>query len=201
MPVEMAWHAKAACSGMDRNLFFEATPGAPMSETGLEAKKVCRGCPVRERCLEWALKYTERGVWGGTTEKDRRHLRRRLMPSRQPRQQPVTVSEKTCPGCRKTKPAEAFSKAGRMRDGLASRCKECTKASAARSAKSRYATSGDAARELFEVMNGRRRELGLTWEKLADALDYSQTRLTQMKRGEMSARLQQRVTEWLEKVA
>ena len=37
------------------------------------ALAVCNVCPVREDCLEHALETNERfGVWGGTTEKERR---------------------------------------------------------------------------------------------------------------------------------
>jgi WhiB family redox-sensing transcriptional regulator len=42
------------------------------------AQNVCRGCPLRERCAEFAL--TERikeGVWGGLTEQERVTLLRR----------------------------------------------------------------------------------------------------------------------------
>jgi WhiB family redox-sensing transcriptional regulator len=40
------------------------------------AKAVCAGCPVREACLEFALANAERwGVWGGTSERQRRAMR------------------------------------------------------------------------------------------------------------------------------
>ncbi|MER7688437.1 WhiB family transcriptional regulator [Streptomyces sp. NPDC097610] len=34
-------------------------------------------CPVRERCLQWALDVGQVGIWGGTTESERRATRRR----------------------------------------------------------------------------------------------------------------------------
>jgi WhiB family redox-sensing transcriptional regulator len=38
---------------------------------------VCAGCPARERCLEFAIVTNqEYGVWGGTSEEERRVLRR-----------------------------------------------------------------------------------------------------------------------------
>jgi WhiB family redox-sensing transcriptional regulator len=38
---------------------------------------ICGICPVREDCLDHALETNERfGVWGGTTEKERRKLSR-----------------------------------------------------------------------------------------------------------------------------
>ena len=42
-----------------------------------DAKKVCWSCEVRQECLEYAMKNREVvGVWGGTSEKERRRLRR-----------------------------------------------------------------------------------------------------------------------------
>jgi hypothetical protein len=39
-----------------------------------EAKALCGECPYKARCLEFALKNHEQGIWGGTTERDRRKL-------------------------------------------------------------------------------------------------------------------------------
>ena len=70
---ERRWEAEAACRGMDPSIFF------PLNEDdALEAVAVCRACPVRDECLSWALETRERfGVWGGTTEKQRRSMLRR----------------------------------------------------------------------------------------------------------------------------
>lgn len=38
------------------------------------AKAVCVGCPVIDPCLEWAIRYREVGVWGGTTDSERRRI-------------------------------------------------------------------------------------------------------------------------------
>lgn len=39
------------------------------------AKAVCETCPVREQCLEYALRNRERfGVWGGASVTDRRKM-------------------------------------------------------------------------------------------------------------------------------
>ena len=44
------------------------------------AKKVCRECLVTEHCLQYAIEHGEAsGVWGGTSENERRALRRRIM--------------------------------------------------------------------------------------------------------------------------
>lgn len=42
-----------------------------------EAKEVCRGCVVRQDCLEYALAHGEKfGIWGGMSERERRRVRR-----------------------------------------------------------------------------------------------------------------------------
>lgn len=41
------------------------------------AKAICRQCPVALECLAWALEHHEAGVWGGTTQTERRYLPRR----------------------------------------------------------------------------------------------------------------------------
>jgi WhiB family transcriptional regulator, redox-sensing transcriptional regulator len=72
-PVEdPRWRAAANCFGADPELFFPQR-GASVRE----AKAVCRGCTVREECLEFALMRGEKfGVWGGLSERKRRRLRR-----------------------------------------------------------------------------------------------------------------------------
>jgi WhiB family redox-sensing transcriptional regulator len=38
---------------------------------------VCDSCPVRAQCLQFALETNqEAGIWGGTSEEERRRLRR-----------------------------------------------------------------------------------------------------------------------------
>jgi WhiB family redox-sensing transcriptional regulator len=72
------WRAEAACSEpATTNLFF------PVGVTGQaeiqirQAKAVCQECPVKAECLEFAITTNqEYGVWGGTSEDERRVLRR-----------------------------------------------------------------------------------------------------------------------------
>jgi WhiB family transcriptional regulator, redox-sensing transcriptional regulator len=40
------------------------------------AKEVCRNCPVKAQCLQTAVRDAEEGVWGGTSERDRRAMKR-----------------------------------------------------------------------------------------------------------------------------
>ena len=63
---------KAACLGLDPNLFFPER-GASVDA----AKRVCMSCPVRAECLEFALvEVVKHGIFGGTSERERRRLRR-----------------------------------------------------------------------------------------------------------------------------
>jgi len=69
----------ALCAQTDPELFF-ADAG---SREERQAKKICQLCDVRPDCLLWALTRTEPlyGVWGGTSETDRRARRRRRQES------------------------------------------------------------------------------------------------------------------------
>jgi WhiB family redox-sensing transcriptional regulator len=67
-----AWMARAQCRGEDPVVFF---PNLGM--TGAKARAICSICPVRRPCLEHALADAELvGVWAGTTERERRGMRR-----------------------------------------------------------------------------------------------------------------------------
>lgn len=41
-----------------------------------EAKAVCARCPIRIQCLLTALEGGDIGIWGGTTENERRKIKR-----------------------------------------------------------------------------------------------------------------------------
>ena len=82
------WRVQAACRGIDPELFFpdsstESLSESPNGETGeprvaaqtAAAKAVCRGCPVRQRCLAEALARIPYGVAGGLTAGERRRAR------------------------------------------------------------------------------------------------------------------------------
>lgn len=74
----MDWRHHAACRDEDPELFFPIGNAGPALGQIEEAKQVCRRCPVNTECLRWALETgQEGGVWGGTSEEERRSLRRR----------------------------------------------------------------------------------------------------------------------------
>ena len=69
---ERGWQDQANCLGVDPDLFFPERGASTR-----EAKEVCKGCVVREDCLEYALANGEKfGIWGGLSERERRRLRR-----------------------------------------------------------------------------------------------------------------------------
>jgi WhiB family redox-sensing transcriptional regulator len=71
-PGDHSWQEDANCLGVDPDLFFPERGASTR-----EAKEVCRGCVVREECLEFALQNGEKfGIWGGLSERERRRIRR-----------------------------------------------------------------------------------------------------------------------------
>jgi hypothetical protein len=38
-------------------------------------KSLCYSCSYQVECLEWALHYERYGIWGGTTEEERKVIR------------------------------------------------------------------------------------------------------------------------------
>jgi WhiB family redox-sensing transcriptional regulator len=69
-----SWVQRAACRGTGFGPYF---PRGGASAT--PAKAVCARCPVRRECLAYALQNSQlQGVWGGTSDTERRALRRRV---------------------------------------------------------------------------------------------------------------------------
>ncbi len=75
-----SWQDDAACRGADTSLFFAPNyfekRGQKLARES-QAKVICAGCPVREPCLEYALRSRDpHGIWGGLNELERRRLLR-----------------------------------------------------------------------------------------------------------------------------
>jgi WhiB family redox-sensing transcriptional regulator len=65
------------CSEVDPELYFPDKGNSSGSPKDVAvAKKICKTCPYLAECLSWAVANDEIGIWGGTTQKDRRSLRR-----------------------------------------------------------------------------------------------------------------------------
>jgi WhiB family transcriptional regulator, redox-sensing transcriptional regulator len=74
---DYTWRKDAICRDTDPELFF------PVGTTGIalvqiaKAKEVCGECPVSSDCLDYALHTNQdSGIWGGTSEEERRQMRR-----------------------------------------------------------------------------------------------------------------------------
>jgi WhiB family transcriptional regulator, redox-sensing transcriptional regulator len=73
-PVEdTSWMSKAECRNYPPAVFF------PSDGAGVDrAKKICGACNVSGFCLEYAIQMREEnGVWGGTSERERRRILKR----------------------------------------------------------------------------------------------------------------------------
>lgn len=49
----------------------------------ITARRLCAGCPFTTPCLVWAVRRCEQGVWAGTTEQERKAIRRELRARRE----------------------------------------------------------------------------------------------------------------------
>jgi WhiB family redox-sensing transcriptional regulator len=69
------WQERALCAQTDPEAFFPEKGGSTR-----EAKRICLGCEVKDRCLDYALAHDERfGIWGGLSERERRRLKRGII--------------------------------------------------------------------------------------------------------------------------
>ena len=87
--LDRSWQEYANCLGVDPDLFFPERGASTR-----EAKEVCRGCVVRDECLEYALHNSEKfGIWGGMSERERRRIRRQRALERQAALQVIARAE------------------------------------------------------------------------------------------------------------
>jgi WhiB family redox-sensing transcriptional regulator len=71
--MENEWMAQGNCADKPPTLFF------PSDGVGVDvARRICATCAVKDQCLEYALRNRiDHGVWGGTSERERRRILRR----------------------------------------------------------------------------------------------------------------------------
>lgn len=76
---DYSWRDEAICRETDPDLFFPiGTTGQALLQID-RAKQVCDECTVQVSCLEFALETNQdSGIWGGTSEEERRDIRRRI---------------------------------------------------------------------------------------------------------------------------
>lgn len=77
------WRLQARCAEADPEAWFPPPVNEKSKadrETRKKAFQVCRACPVRNECLQFALENNiQHGIWGGMAERERRQLRKRMM--------------------------------------------------------------------------------------------------------------------------
>lgn len=84
------WANRAACRGSGLDFSYDARYGRPQQKQRTKAKAakaLCRSCPVRSECLEWALQKPDpafRMIAGGMDMTERRVERRRRAAMVQP---------------------------------------------------------------------------------------------------------------------
>jgi len=70
--MNVQWMSKAKCKGREDINFFPDKGQVPT-----EARRFCADCPVKTQCIDYAVvNNISDGVWGGTTPRERRVLRR-----------------------------------------------------------------------------------------------------------------------------
>ena len=70
--MDTEWMTRGNCNEVAPSTFF------PSDGVGVDvARKICENCPVKSPCLEYALlNRIDHGVWGGTSERERRRILR-----------------------------------------------------------------------------------------------------------------------------
>lgn len=79
-----AWMDSAACAGTDPEVFFVTRGRSDLRE---EATSICRICPVRTECLDFANRTEvpsyRHGIYGGQTSDERAAIARDPQPIEQ----------------------------------------------------------------------------------------------------------------------
>ena len=71
-----AWMEEGSCVYANTELFFPVGSSMKAIKQSNEAKAICNECVVKIDCLEYAIRTNQdSGVWGGTTEEERKSLR------------------------------------------------------------------------------------------------------------------------------
>ena len=130
---DTSWMDRALCVDTWPDAFFPVGNGSQKP-----AKAVCRNCPVRTDCLEYALAHDEPwGIWGGFSEEERERLshltaaERAAIIAAVPAGVPVAAllpveGRKQCTKCGDVKDLEpGFSRDAKAPDGFRTVCKVC----------------------------------------------------------------------------
>ena len=80
---DYTWRRNALCLDTDPELFFPVGSTGQALQQISAAKEVCCECTVKTECLEFAIETNQDcGIWGGTSEDERRNIRRQMAAER-----------------------------------------------------------------------------------------------------------------------
>lgn len=63
------------CSESEPDMFFADADGPNYYQLLNTARRTCTGCPYQLECLTYAVENSVEGVWGGTSDGERRKMR------------------------------------------------------------------------------------------------------------------------------
>lgn len=78
-PPDFLDHGEPNCRNVDPEIFFPKPGQDTTSDRVRRARRICRQCELCAACGAWAITQTWglAGIWGGTTDRQRAHIRRR----------------------------------------------------------------------------------------------------------------------------
>lgn len=74
------WRDRAACRLVPDGERWIFWPGKGDHQAIAAARTVCTSCPVADECVAHAVAALEHGVWAGTTDRERQHMRMGRIP-------------------------------------------------------------------------------------------------------------------------
>jgi hypothetical protein len=68
----------ANCAGTETEDWFTQDGPGNNYKNKDTLKRICDSCPAKQECYDYAIEWNVLGFWGGTTEYQRRVIRRQL---------------------------------------------------------------------------------------------------------------------------
>ena len=95
----LTWMSRASCTGEPTETFYP--PKLGINERDYDTRRaleLCQQCEVVDECRQYAIDNVEVGIWGGTTEGERRHIRNGTKPKRRGRKPQIITGLDTLIG-------------------------------------------------------------------------------------------------------
>ena len=73
------WKLLGACRDRDTDLWFPEQNSNYRDRRVKTALDICAACPVRAECMDFAIRTNQVGIWGGTTERERKRIKNRYI--------------------------------------------------------------------------------------------------------------------------